>query len=46
MVVWGKTALHQAVCRDNSLEMIETLLDSEFSGNGNLRGVRNLLDLG
>jgi ankyrin repeat protein len=27
MVVWGKTALHQAVCRDNSLEMIETLLD-------------------
>jgi len=27
MEIWGKTALHQAVLRDNSLEMIELLLD-------------------
>jgi len=27
MGVWGRTALHQAVRRDNSLEMIEMLLD-------------------
>jgi ankyrin repeat protein len=27
METWGKTALHQAVLRDNSLEMIELLID-------------------
>jgi ankyrin repeat protein len=27
MEIWGRTALHQAVLRDNSLEMIELLID-------------------